>query len=89
MKHPLLDRLGFDVHQSRNIVQLPTSGTIDPTRTVHRGMHNVAYDKLIRDQLDAIEALNVSDNIKRIHLNDLMENVGDDLRNKRIKLNSH
>ena len=87
MKHPLLDKLGFDVNQSKNIVQLPTSSSIDPTRTVHNGRHNSAYDKLISDQLDAINNLNASDDIKRLHLNDLMENVGDDLRNKRIKLN--
>jgi RHS repeat-associated protein len=87
MKHPLLDRLGFDVHQSRNIIQLPTSADVDPTRTVHLGPHNSDYDKLIKDQLDVIDALDASDDIKRMHLNDVMENVGDDLRNKRIKLN--
>ncbi|GHT71981.1 hypothetical protein AGMMS50239_41290 [Bacteroidia bacterium] len=88
-KHPLLDRLGFDVHQNKNIIQLPTSADIDPTRTVHNGMHNADYDKLIKSRLDAIDALKASDDIKRLHLDDLMENVGDDLRNKRIKLNCH
>jgi len=89
MKHPLLDKLGFDVHQSSNIVQLPTSAAIDPTRTVHKGRHNSAYDDMIRRRLNAIDALDASDDIKRMHLNDVMENVGDDLRNKRIKLNCH
>jgi hypothetical protein len=89
MQHPLLDRLGFDVHQSGNIIQLPTSADIDPTRTVHAGKHNAAYDDMIRQRLDAIDALNASDDIKRMHLNDVMENAGDDLRNKRIKLNCH
>jgi hypothetical protein len=87
MKHPLLDRLNFDVHQSSNIVQLPVSADIDPTRTVHKGRHNAAYDDRIRKRLDVIDALDASDNIKQLHLNDLMENVGDDLRNKRIELN--
>ena len=79
MNHPLLNRLGFDVNQSKNIVQLPISSKIDPTRTVHRGRHNAAYDDLIRKRLDAIDALKASDSIKRMHLNDVMENVGDDL----------
>jgi uncharacterized protein RhaS with RHS repeats len=87
MKHPLLDRLGFDVNQNKNIVQLPTSSDIDTTRTVHKGRHNADYDLMITERLNAIDALNASDDIKRLHLNDVMENVGDDLRNKRIKLN--
>ena len=42
---------------------------------------------MILNRLDAIEALDASDNIKKLHLDDMMENIGDDLRNKRIKLN--
>ena len=42
---------------------------------------------MILNWLDAIEALDASDNIKKLHLDDMMENIGDDLRNKRIKLN--
>jgi RHS repeat-associated protein len=87
MDHPLLNRLRFDVHQSRNIIQLPTSSSIDPTRTVHLGRHNSAYDRMIRGQLDAVEALKASDNIKRMHVNDIMNNTGNDLRNNRITLN--
>jgi len=44
-KHPLLDRLGFDVHQHKNIILLPTSSSIDPTGTVHIGRHTSNYDK--------------------------------------------
>lgn len=44
-KHPLLDRLGFDVHQHKNIIHLPTSSSIDPTGTVHIGRHTSNYDK--------------------------------------------
>ena len=84
-KHPLLDRLGFDVHQNKNIIQLPTDPSIDATRTVHKGRHNSAYDRMILNRLDAIESLNASDHIKKMHLDDMMENIGDDLRNKRIK----
>jgi hypothetical protein len=57
MEHPLLERTGFDVHQSGNIVQLPTSSTVNPTRTVHKGRHNKDYDRLIKNRLDAIEDL--------------------------------
>jgi hypothetical protein len=42
---------------------------------------------MIRQRLDAIDALNASDDIKQMYVNDVMENFGDDLRNKRIKLN--
>ena len=86
-KHPLLDRLGFDVHQNKNIIQLPTDPSIDTTRTVHKGRHNSVYDQMILERLDAIEALDASDKIKKLHLDDMIENIGDDLRNKRIKLN--
>ncbi len=89
MKHPLLERLGFDVHQSSNIVQLLTSSEIDSTRTVHKGRHNRDYDSLISLKLDEIEALNANDDVKRMHLNDVMENIGYFLRKKRIKLNCH
>ena len=88
-KHPLLDRLGFDVHQHKNIIHLPTSSSIDPTRTVHTGRHASNYDKMILSRLDEIEALDADDIRKRMHVNDLMENTGDDLRNNRIRLNNH
>lgn len=85
-KHPLLDRLGFDVHQNKKIIQLPTNPSIDATRTNHKGRHNSAYDRMILNRLDAIKSLNASDHIK-MHLDDMMENIGDDLRHKRVKLN--
>lgn len=88
-KHPLLDRLGLDVHLYKNIIHLPTSSSIDPTRTVHIGRHTSNYDKMILSRLDEIEALDADDIIKRMHVNDLMENTGDDLRNNRLRLNNH
>ena len=68
---------------------MPTSSTIDPTRTVHTGRHTSDYDKMIFSRLDEIEPLDADDIIKRMHVNDLMENTGDDLRNNRIRLNNH
>lgn len=44
---------------------------------------------MILSRLDEIEALDVDDIISRMHVNDLMENTGDDLRNNRIRLNNH
>ena len=44
---------------------------------------------MILSRLDEIEVLDVDDIIKRMHLNDLMENIGDNLRNNRIRLNNH
>ena len=44
-------------------------------------------DKMILSRLDEIEALDADDIIKRMHVNDLMENTGDDLRNNRLRLN--
>lgn len=68
---------------------MPTSSAIDPTGTVHTGRHTSNYGKMILSRLDKIEALDVDDIISRMHLNDLMENTGDDLRNNRIRLNNH
>lgn len=64
MNHPLLDRLGFDVHQSNNIIQLPVDSTINSHRTVHCGKHNAAYDNMIRQMLDKIDTLDTTDNIQ-------------------------
>ena len=64
---------------------MPPSSSIDPTRTVHTGRHTSDYDKMILSRLDEIKALDADDIIKRMHINDLMENTGDDLRSGRIK----
>ena len=62
-----------------------------PTVALGAGMsrHTSNYGKMILSRLDKIEALDVDDIISRMHLNDLMENTGDDLRNNRIRLNNH
>ncbi len=86
--HPLLQQLGYDVHNSSNIVRLPQYGTTDPSRTVHRGMHASAYDDLIRGRLNEIANLNASDEIRRMHVDALVDDVRSDLLNRRIQLNS-
>jgi hypothetical protein len=57
--------------------------------TVHKGRHNKQYDIGIRKELDAIEAVDVTDNIKRKHVNDLMDDYRGKLATKQIKLNCH
>ena len=88
MKHPLLDDIGYDAHQSKNIIQLPTKTEFDPTKTVHRGKHKADYDKMIASRLDEIHNLDASKAVKKMHVDAFMDDVGDDLRNKRIRLNN-
>ena len=88
MKHPLLDDIGYDAHQSKNIIQLPTKTEFDPTKTVHRGRHKADYDKMIASRLDEIHNLDASKAVKKMHVDAFMDDVGDDLRNKRIRLNN-
>ncbi|MEZ2603178.1 RHS repeat-associated core domain-containing protein [Kluyvera intermedia] len=88
--HPAIVNSGYDINNSRNITQLPSSKAAikaDPGRTVHRGMHNKAYDDLVRGQLDAIHASNASPEIKRMQIEALSDDLGHKLRNKQIKLN--
>ena len=79
----------YKLPDRKNIIHLLTSSSIDPTRTVHTGRHTSDYDKMLLSRRDEIEPLDVDDIIKRMHLNDLMENTGDDLRYNRIRLNNH
>ncbi|MBX9448090.1 RHS repeat-associated core domain-containing protein [Dickeya chrysanthemi] len=88
--HPAIVNSGYDVNNSRNITQLPSSKEAikaDPGRTVHRGRHNKAYDDLVRGQLDAIHANNASPEVKRMQIDALSDDLGHKLRNKKIKLN--
>ena len=55
----------------------------------HTSNYDKNYDKMILSRLDEIEALDTDDITKRMHVNDLMENTGDDLRNNRIRLSNH
>lgn len=42
---------------------------------------------MITRRLDYIDSLNADDAIKKLHVDALMDDVGDDLKNKRITLN--
>ncbi|HAT3758271.1 TPA: hypothetical protein I8617_005386, partial [Citrobacter amalonaticus] len=76
------------LNKSGNITNLPTSTSIDPDRTVHRGMHNNDYDISVRDRLTEINNLNASTEIKSMHIDALSDDLGHQMRNKHIKLNN-
>ncbi|EMU9122090.1 RHS repeat-associated core domain-containing protein [Providencia stuartii] len=89
--HPAIISSGYDINNSQNITQLPSSKTAieqNPERTVHRGRHNKAYDSYISNELDKIHANNASPEIKRMQIQALSDDVGNRLRTKQIKLNN-
>ncbi|MEJ7807444.1 MAG: AHH domain-containing protein, partial [Telluria sp.] len=86
--HPAIISSGYDVHNIKNMVYLPTSGAIDPDRTVHRGMHVAQYDEDIKKVLNRIDANNASPEIKRMQIQALSDNFGGKLRTNQMKLNS-
>ncbi|WP_185761181.1 RHS repeat-associated core domain-containing protein, partial [Citrobacter farmeri] len=86
--HPVIKNTGYDLNKSGNITNLPTSTSIDPDRTVHRGMHNNDYDISVRDRLTEINNLDASTEIKSMHIDALSDDLGHQMRNKHIKLNN-
>ncbi len=86
--HPAILASGYDVHSSANIVYLPTSGKVDPARTVHRGRHEKLYDRRVAMQLDAINSTNAAPAIKRMQIQGAVDELGGLLRTKQIRLNS-
>jgi RHS repeat-associated protein len=85
--HPAIKSSGYDVHNSRNITQLPTDQAHDPTRTVHRGGNSRAYVETIEEALNKINDLNASPEIKRMHIQALSDKIGKGLRSNALKLN--
>jgi len=88
MDHPVLQQTGFDVNNSNNIVYLPVDSSVDPSRTVHRGRQNGDYDDMVRARLNEIDALDASPAVKRMHVEALSDELGEELRDKEIQLNS-
>ena len=82
----------FKINEWRYVGSFLLAGCLFiPTITLVAGMcrQTSDYDKMILSRRDEIEALDADDIIKRIHVNDLMEKTGDDLRSNRIRLNNH
>ncbi|WP_255991105.1 RHS repeat-associated core domain-containing protein [Chitinolyticbacter albus] len=52
--HPALQKAGIDVHDTKNIIYLPTCRGGHPTRTVHNGSHP-GYSNTIRNRLNEID----------------------------------
>ncbi|MBK8337836.1 MAG: RHS domain-containing protein [Sterolibacteriaceae bacterium] len=86
--HPAIKQSGFDVHNSRNITQLPRQGSTDPARIVHRGMHTQDYTDRVSGRLDEIANTKASPAIKKLQVEALSDELGNKLRTKRIRLNS-
>ncbi|MBI0473517.1 RHS repeat-associated core domain-containing protein, partial [Pectobacterium parmentieri] len=81
--HPAIVSSGYDLNNSRNITYLPSSTDAikaAPGRVVHRGVHNKAYDDLVRGRLDTIHASNASPEIKRMQIEALSDDLGNKLR---------
>ncbi|MBF5012706.1 RHS repeat-associated core domain-containing protein [Burkholderia pseudomultivorans] len=85
--HPAIVESGYDLNTSRNITRLPTSSSVDPSRTVHRGMHTQAYNDMVESGLDRIHANNASPEIKAMQIQALSDDIGGKLRTKQIRLN--
>jgi hypothetical protein len=81
--HPLLKEINYDINNSRNIVYLPHTSEIDPTRTVHpkHGSHLGKHKTDALTKLDIIHAMNTSPEIKRMHV----DAYTDDMRGKYLK----
>jgi len=82
-EHPLLKELNYDINDVRNIVHLPHTPDVDPTRTVHpkHGGHLATHKQMALDELDRINAMNASLEIKRMHV----DAYTDDMRGKYLK----
>jgi hypothetical protein len=81
--HPLLKELNYDINNSRNLVYLPHASEIDPSRTVHpkHGGHLASHSEMALSELDRINSMDASLEIKRIHV----DAYTDDMRNKYLK----
>ena len=52
--HRAIKLTRFDINSTENLIALPVSRRYHPTRTVHRGMHNRAYQRVWESFLDGI-----------------------------------
>jgi hypothetical protein len=52
--HAIWGKIGLDPNTTINTIALPTRAGINPTRTVHRGMHLASYTNQFRDLFDRL-----------------------------------
>lgn len=78
--HPLLRDLNYDINQISNIVYLPHTPEIDSARTIHpkHGGHLASHYDDALAELDRINAMDASPEIKRMHVDAYTA----DMRNK-------
>ena len=83
--HPLLKDLNYDINNSRNLVYLPNISKANPSRTVHlkHGGHLGSHKAMALAELDRINALDASPEIKRMHV----DAYTDKMRNKYLTNN--
>lgn len=89
--HPLLEELGYDINNNRNLVYLPESRSIDPTRTVHNGSHRKWHKEHAKAELDRIRAMDASPEVKRMHVDAYTDNMRKKYLAKEpdVQLNKH
>ncbi len=90
--HPLLDKIGFNKEATENLVPLPNTRELHPTKTVHRGMHTKDYETMLDDFLDVVEAKVRSGELTPLQAKTAVEDFQKELRGKlnrgEITLNS-
>lgn len=89
--HPLLQELGYDINNSRNLVYLPESSSLDPTRTVHNGSHRKWHREEALEELDRIHALDADPEIKKMHVDAYTDEMREKYLSKdaNVQLNKH
>ena len=85
-EHDLLRTLDFDVNSIHNGIPLP-SDRANTLSAVHNGRHVRAYEDALRDYLDAIEDLDLTNDAKRDAIIDGIENMRQHLANADVQLN--
>ena len=78
--------LDFDVNSIHNGIPLP-SDRANTLSAVHNGRHVKAYEDALRDYLDAIEDLDLTNDAKRDAIIDGIENMRQHLANADVQLN--
>ena len=87
-----MDEIGVKKNEKTNLVDLPTSRTQDPNKTVHRGLQRNAYDQAIRNKLNDIQGRYERGEITKVQAADevrgLMSATRAGLLSGKISLNS-
>ena len=90
--HELIKRAGANIHASNNIIYLPTSEDVHPTRTIHRGSHP-EYKKATEREMNRLVELGEKNNWTQADykkaLDDLTTKQRAELRKGKVILNKN